>query len=120
MSDKKRVLVVEDDHILQKVAAMNLQGFDVHVETAPHGKKALEKMQKLGFALVLMDIHMPEMNGIEATKQIRESEKGTGRHVPIVGVSADPELERQALAAGMDEFVLKPADYKRIATRWLV
>lgn len=123
MTNKKIVLVVEDDKVLRKVAEMQLLRFGIplEVKTVQHGKRAVEAVELDGIHLVLMDIQMPEMDGLTATRQIRQIERSKNKpRVPIVGVSANPDLKKSALQAGMDDFVLKPADYARIAERWLL
>jgi two-component system, sensor histidine kinase and response regulator len=80
------------------------------VEVATNGREALRMYPTGGFDLILMDVQMPEMNGLEATAAIREMEKNTGAHVPIVAMTAHAltgDRER-CLAAGMDGYISKP------------
>jgi len=73
-------------------------------------------VQKDGFDLVLMDVQMPEMDGIEATKEIRKREKETGRHIPIIALTANAfeEDRRRCLESGMDEYATKPIKIKEL------
>lgn len=90
------------------VRTLEKQGHEV--TTAENGREALETLGKHGFDLVLMDVQMPVMDGLEATSAIREGEKGTGEHIPIVALTASAmkgDRER-CLAAGMDGYVSKP------------
>jgi CheY-like chemotaxis protein len=102
------VLVVEDSELAARLLTQLLtrMGFDVH--RARDGKEALRALRRCDYSLVLMDCYMPEMNGWDATLAIRESEKYSGKHVPIIGYSSCAD-ERSCLDAGMDFFLNKPA-----------
>ncbi|CAD7024971.1 hybrid sensor histidine kinase/response regulator [Pseudorhizobium endolithicum] len=104
------VLVAEDNEVNQIVFTQILQGTGWRFEIVENGAKAVEAWQAKDPALILMDVSMPVMNGHQATQKIRELEKQTGGHVPIIGVTAhalesDKEL---CLAAGMDDYMSKP------------
>jgi CheY-like chemotaxis protein len=105
-----RVLVAEDNATNQKLlsALLDQQGHTVTV--VGNGRLAVERVAQQPFDVILMDVQMPEMSGLEATAAIRKQEDGTGRHLPIVALTAramggDRE---QCLAAGMDAYVSKP------------
>ncbi|ORX86567.1 hypothetical protein K493DRAFT_411315 [Basidiobolus meristosporus CBS 931.73] len=107
------VLVVEDNLINQRVLKRQLELAGFSVGVAKHGAEALEVMRKVEYHLILMDLEMPVMGGLECTQRIREIEKSTGeQHVPIIGVSgnAREEYRRLALASGMTDYVIKPYD----------
>ncbi|ORX86568.1 hypothetical protein K493DRAFT_291242 [Basidiobolus meristosporus CBS 931.73] len=107
------VLVVEDNLINQRVLKRQLELAGFSVGVAKHGAEALEVMRKVDYHLILMDLEMPVMGGLECTQRIREIEKSTGeQHVPIIGVSgnAREEYRRLALASGMTDYVIKPYD----------
>jgi signal transduction histidine kinase/ActR/RegA family two-component response regulator len=110
-----RVLVVEDNTINQRVTEglLSRDGHDVTI--AANGVEAVAACESGGFDLVLMDVHMPEMGGLQATQVIRASEKGG--HVPIIGLtaSASDSDRRQCLEAGMDEYVAKPFRFDDLA-----
>lgn len=104
-----RVLLVEDNPMNQQVAREVLNRFGCEVETAANGLEALELFKKRRYDMIFMDIHMPEMDGFEATRAIREAETGDA-HIPIVAMTAlamhgDRE---KCLAAGMDDYIAKP------------
>ena len=106
----RRVLLVEDGEINRRVAVglMKLRGHPV--VTVENGQEAVDRLAVEEFDVVLMDMQMPVMNGYEATVAIRERERETGFHVPIVAMTAEAlkgDRER-CLAAGMDDYVSKP------------
>jgi signal transduction histidine kinase/CheY-like chemotaxis protein len=115
-SRKLRILVAEDNPVNQKVV-LRMLGKLGHLTTiAANGQEALAALAAHSFDLVFMDIQMPEMDGLTATKYIRELEQQTGRHLPIVAMTAhamkgDEEL---CLAAGMDGYVSKPVSGRQI------
>jgi CheY-like chemotaxis protein len=105
-----RVLLVEDNPVNQKVAAALLRKRGHEVCIANDGIEALEAIERGPFDVVLMDIQMPRMGGLEATGVIRERERVTGGHLPILALTAlamhgDGE---KCLLAGMDGYVTKP------------
>jgi len=104
------VLLVEDNPVNLEVAVGILESFGCNVETATNGKKALERYSSNEFNLIFMDCQMPEMDGFEATAAIRKQEGRSGRHVPIVALTASAiEGDRErCLASGMDDYITKP------------
>lgn len=105
------VLLVEDNKINQEIVIAMLEKFGCTVEVANDGKQALTLYSKGKHDLILMDIHMEGMDGLEATRAIREMEKqGSRPRVPIICMSGDAFLEqqKQACAAGMDDYLSKP------------
>src|SRR2546428_690080 len=105
-----RVLLVEDNPVNQHLARMILEKEGHAVVLARNGHEALARHGAERFDVVLMDVQMPEMDGLEATAAIRRLESQTGAHVPIIGVAAHAmkgDRER-CLGAGMDGYVLKP------------
>ena len=103
------VLVVEDNIINQKVAAHMLQKFGNSVVLANNGLEALQVLKKKKFDLILMDVQMPKMDGLEATKRIRKEEK-TGQHIPIFALTAHAMQgdKESCLEVGMDDYLSKP------------
>jgi two-component system sensor histidine kinase/response regulator len=118
-----RVLIVEDNQVNQKVAARMLERLGYHADVVANGREALATLARIPYQLVLMDCHMPVMDGFAATKAIRASE-GPGRHTPIVALTANAlagERER-CLAAGMDDYLAKPIQKVELAAalaRWI-
>jgi two-component system, sensor histidine kinase and response regulator len=106
------ILLAEDNKTNQKVAANLLKRHGHAVTVVCNGREALTALEIGSFDLVLMDMHMPEMGGMEATARIREKEKETNRHMPIIALTAltmkgDRE---QCLEAGMDGYISKPIE----------
>jgi two-component system sensor histidine kinase/response regulator len=109
------VLLVEDNEVNQKVAQKYLERLGCHVRTADDGAAGVQAFKEDRFDLILMDMQMPIMDGIAATREIRKLERG-GRHTPIVALTANVlagQLER-CLEAGMDDFLTKPLDVARL------
>ena len=105
-----RVLVAEDNPTNQLVAVKMLEQAGHAVTVAVNGVEVLEKLERDEFDLILMDVQMPEMSGLEATRRIRAREQSTGAHLAIIGLTAGAMREdREAcLASGMDDFIAKP------------
>lgn len=106
------VLLVEDNEVNRRVAMAILQRFGVVVELAENGQEALDKLAERTFDLVFMDLQMPILDGVRATKEIRRR----GLSLPIVALSANAfeEDRRRCLKAGMDEYVTKPITAERL------
>jgi len=105
-----RILVAEDNPVSQEYATLLLQKQGHEVQCVANGNEALALLAKQPFDVILMDVQMPEMDGLEATIAIREDEKRSGRHIPIIAMTADAmsETRRQCLDVGMDDYVSKP------------
>jgi PAS domain S-box-containing protein len=111
-----RVLLAEDNAINKKLAARILERRGHRVTGATNGREALAAMEAQTFDLILMDLQMPEMDGFEATAAIRRIQKETGRHVPILALTAHAmkgDRER-CLAAGMDGYLSKPIQAQKL------
>jgi len=105
-----RVLVVDDDEINQEVAQIQLEAVDLIVDTAKDGAEAVAMVQQTAYTAIFMDMQMPNVNGLEATKQIRQIPRY--RHTPIISMTANAFAEDKArcFEAGMDDFLTKPFD----------
>ncbi|HEX4227321.1 MAG TPA: response regulator [Bryobacteraceae bacterium] len=105
-----RVLLVEDNSVNQKVAQLLLKKWNYRVVAAANGIEALAQLQETPVDVVLMDLQMPQMDGFQTTAAIRREEVRTGRHLPIIGLTAHAvrgDRER-CLEAGMDDYLAKP------------
>jgi signal transduction histidine kinase/CheY-like chemotaxis protein len=105
-----RVLVAEDNPVNQRLAVRLLEKRGHRVQVAVNGREALQALDRDEFDLVLMDVQMPEMDGVEATAAIREKEKGSGLHLPIIALTANAMKgdREKYLASGMDGYLAKP------------
>jgi CheY-like chemotaxis protein len=120
-----RLLLVEDNFVNQRVALYMLAKLGYHVDLANDGREALDRLGKERYDLVLMDCQMPEMDGFEATKLIRDPSSGVLDHdVPIVAMTANafPEDRARSLECGMSDFLSKPVDRATLSAmiaKWL-
>ncbi|TWH28619.1 PAS domain S-box-containing protein [Aminobacter sp. J15] len=118
------ILVAEDNEVNQLVFSQILGETGLRYEIVGNGRLAVEAWSRLMPRMMLMDVSMPEMNGLEATGRIREMEEGTDRHTPIVGVTAHAlkgDRER-CIEAGMDDYLSKPISPKALTEKislWL-
>jgi two-component system, sensor histidine kinase and response regulator len=105
-----RVLVAEDNLVNQRLVQRLLEKQGHSVVVVENGREVLEALEKDSFDFVLMDVQMPEMDGFEATAAIRENEKLTLDHIPIIALTAHAMKDDQerCLAAGMDAYLSKP------------
>ncbi len=106
---ERRILLAEDNPINQQLALEYLQRANAQIDIAETGRIAVDKALSNNYDVILMDIHMPEMDGLAATREIRAQ----GLTLPIIAVSADALAERKATAldAGCDDYVTKPIDF---------
>jgi CheY-like chemotaxis protein/anti-sigma regulatory factor (Ser/Thr protein kinase) len=121
----RRILVAEDNPTNQLVAVRLLESLGYVVETVETGQQAVEALRQRRYALVLMDCHMPELDGFAATAAIRqqEHEAGQGQHTPIVALTADALAGdvQKSRSVGMDGHLTKPVTLERLAAvveRW--
>lgn len=122
-----RVLVAEDNTMNQFFIKQLLNRLHIEVEIAENGQKAIELFNskpEAYYNLILMDMHMPVLGGIDAIKEIRKSQKSTSKKVPIVMCSADvfPKSRKEAIQAGIDFYLTKPVDEEALkeVLFWLV
>jgi len=117
-----RILLAEDNVINQKLACRILEKAGYEVEVASTGREVIEALCRGTYAAVLMDVHMPDVDGLEATATLRRIESG-GRRTPVIAMTADAREEdrRRCLAAGMDDYLSKPiraAEVLAAVERW--
>lgn len=125
-SDRKPVLIVEDNHVNRELFSFQLRHFGLSTKYATNGKEAVELIQADpdGFSMILMDLQMPIMDGITATRLIRQDESNTNRHNIIVALTANDSagIQEQCMEAGMDDFVNKPSTLSKLSdilSKWL-
>jgi len=120
-----RLLLVEDNFVNQRVAVYMLTKLGYRVDVALHGREAIDMLGKFAYDLVLMDCQMPEMDGFEAARTIRDRNSTVLDHdVPVIAMTANafPEDRARAIASGMNDFLAKPVDRPVLAVmlaKWL-
>ena len=107
-----RVLLAEDVKLNQMLTQKLLARSGYLIDIAENGRQAIEALKNADYDVILMDVQMPEMDGIEATKQIRQL-PGTKKFVPIIALTAqaDVNTEDELRAAGMDDYISKPINF---------
>lgn len=118
------VLLAEDNEVNQRVLSALLETSGVTLEIVENGREAVDRSTTLRPDLIFMDMSMPIMSGIEATREIRQREHGTNTHVPIVGLTANalPGHREKCLEAGMDDYLSKPIEFSKLEDclkKWL-
>lgn len=114
-TEQLKVLVVDDDELNRRMMRLLLSREDHHVETASNGFEAVEIACSREFDIILMDLQMPGMDGVETSRRIRESEDG-GKHAYIVALTASylPEKGQELFQAGIDNYIAKPFDIEHL------
>jgi len=118
MDEKLSILLVEDNVLNQRIVTFSLKKYSHDVTIANNGVEAIEKFKEGNFDVILMDIMMPEMDGLEATVKIRELENSLNNNprTPIIALTAntmDNDREK-CISYGMDEFMAKPFDIEKL------
>jgi CheY-like chemotaxis protein len=110
MNSGQRILVAEDSPVNQTVIRVTLSKQGYHVTLANDGAEAVSAFSTESFDLILMDMQMPQLDGLAATARIRELEASSGGHIPIIALTANAfeEDRKRCMQAGMDDFISKP------------
>jgi two-component system sensor histidine kinase/response regulator len=119
-----RVLVAEDNVVNQKVALRQLQRIGLRADAVANGLEVLDACRRVPYEVVLMDCQMPEMDGYEATRKLRQRESGSARHTTVIAMTASARTEdrERCLQAGMDDYISKPVQFPDLAQvlgRWV-
>lgn len=123
-SRSERILLAEDNEVNALLAMRQFKRLGFTISVVTNGRLALDAVASEQFDVVFMDCHMPEMDGLDATRRIRTLADSSRRRVPIIALTADAQAEDKAscLAAGMDDYISKPAslaDLQRAIARWI-
>ena len=112
-----RILLAEDNPVNQKLAQRAIEKMGHSITVAANGVRAVKVCEGECFDLILMDLQMPEMDGFEATAMIRSAEQASGRHTPIIAMTAHAMHgdRDQCIRAGMDDYISKPVDLRALA-----
>ncbi|WP_409477720.1 ATP-binding protein [Pseudobdellovibrio sp. HCB154] len=120
-----RVLIAEDNPINQKIAIKLVEKMGCRADAVANGEEVINALSKVPYDLILMDCQMPEMDGFEATKKIRETEKASGhKRIPIIALTASAmgADQQKCLDVGMDDYLTKPVDFQKVwqsLEKWL-
>lgn len=123
---KARILLAEDNAVNQKVATVMLGKMGYYADIASNGIEALKALEAAPYDMVLMDVHMPEMDGLEATRRIRDAKSAVSNHlIPVVAMTASAMAgdREMCLDAGMNDYISKPVnrgELARVLERWAV
>jgi len=115
---------VEDNQMMQAVVAKQLTSLGVPFRLCGTAEAALDDLTKFEFGMILMDCHLPEMDGFEATRMIREGERATGKHLPIIAMTAGAMKgdSEKCISVGMDDYLAKPYtldQLREMLNKWL-
>jgi len=112
----RRALLAEDNVVNQRLLLRLLEREGFEVDVAANGREAVEMFSAFGYDVVLMDCHMPEMDGLAAVAEMRRYDAGAGRHTPVVAITASAGYgdRERCLAAGMDDYIAKPIEVENL------
>jgi two-component system sensor histidine kinase BarA len=114
------VLVVDDNKVIRELVTRQLAKLGAHADTAADGKQALAVLEQTAYDLVLMDVQMPDMDGITTTQEIRKREAAQGKHTVIIALTGHGS-RIECIEAGMDDYIAKPMNIATLKTtlqRW--
>jgi CheY-like chemotaxis protein len=116
MSPTRKVLVAEDSSVIINLTKNVLMFENYHITAVKNGKQVLDKLEKEDFDLILMDINMPEMDGIECTKAVRALEDPKKSIIPIIAITGNYKNYTldDFLKAGLNDYIQKPLDYDHL------
>ncbi len=116
MSDRKKVLVAEDSSVIQNLTKRILQFQNYEITSVRDGQQVIDALQKENYDVILMDINMPKMNGMECSRAIRSLDDKEKSRIPIIAISGNAMnySEEDFKNAGINEFIQKPIDFDQL------
>ena len=117
MSINKRILIVDDEEDILEILSFNLSREGYQIDTASNGMEALEKLQTFEPHLIIMDVMMPEMDGIEACEQIRQTDKGEQIFILLLTARSEDYSQIAGYNAGADDYITKPVKPKILSKK---
>ena len=114
----KKVLIAEDSSVIQNLTRKILEQQEYEIDSAKNGKEVISKMESVDFDLILMDINMPYIDGMECSKQIRSMEDPKKSKIPIIAITGNARNYTidEFKAAGINEYLQKPLDFDKLVT----
>jgi len=114
----KKILIAEDSSVIQNLTRKILEQQDFHIEAAKNGKEVIEKLQTEDFDLILMDINMPILDGMECAKKIREMDNSVKSSIPILAITGNARNYSMDdfKAVGINEYLPKPLDFDNLVS----
>ena len=114
----KKILIAEDSSVIQNLTRKILEQQDFDIEAAKNGKEVIEKLQKEDFDLILMDINMPILDGMECAKKIREMDNSVKSSIPILAITGNARNYSMDdfKAVGINEYLPKPLDFDNLVS----
>jgi hypothetical protein len=116
--NNKKILIAEDSSVIQNIAKKVLEFQNYDIDSAKNGKEVLKKLEKTDYDAILMDINMPQMDGMECARQIRALSDSTKSKIPIIAITGNAQNYsiEDFKAAGIDEYLPKPIDFDSLVT----
>ncbi len=114
----KKILIAEDSSVIQNIAKKVLEFQNYDIDAAKHGKEVLKKLDKTTYDVILMDINMPQMDGMECARQIRALADPQKAQIPIIAITGNAQnySMEDFKAAGINEYLPKPIDFDGLVT----
>ncbi len=111
-----KILIAEDDPTMRQMIGILLSRRNIPCSLVADGQNAVDAWERESFEMILMDVQMPNVDGLEATRIIREKEHARGGHVPIIAMTAHamPKDRDECLSAGMDDYISKPIEFNAL------
>ncbi len=113
MAEYKKILIAEDSSVIQNLTKKILEMQNYHIESVKNGVQVLEKLEKNSFDVILLDINMPKMGGMECARKVRDLKDDAKKNIPIIAVTGNAMnySMKDFKEVGINEFITKPLDF---------